>query len=625
MFEPEFALEKAWSRQSKALQPWESQLQRGQVRRVQLLYWKEHCLECAPPDCYYSCTLYEPRQDKRCARFEYGIYPNGSVAGLLGFGADIRFRKWGKLGTELYSAGLSPALHNAGALCDRVCAQVVTALCRLTNPFNLIDRFGLKPRNPQRTGYKAYAYVRDRALELLSTLAGSRDEYDAFVVECLSFEKRTFNLIVEYRESEICSRFALQIKEGKNYHEIVLGRFKGTSNPLRGSLNLYPENDQEVRVAFTWLDFVQKKSVLQARAEVLLPAEKVKCVAWDLDNTMWRGVLIEDGKDIIRLREEAIRLVRALDERGIIQSIISKNDHAEAMDVLRREGLDEYFVYPMINWDPKSENVKRLADALNINVDAVALVDDSPFERAEVKAVIQQCRVYDEKQIPNILTYPEFDMPVTEESRVRRKSYLAEMERERTLKASGGDYESFLRSCRMEMRIFSLIEEAQIIRCLELIQRSNQLNLSTRRYKEEEFRAFLMSHGMLCVGFQCKDRFGDYGIVGFARVDEGSDEPCLLDLVISCRVAQKMVERTLLEWIAVRERQRGYRVLRADFAKTKRNGPLRSVFASLPFEVLEEDDTLIRMQLPLERMNELNDIVKAVVDLTEAGNGTRQR
>src|ERR1043165_3374014 len=106
MFEPEFADSKAGSQQLAGVQTWRSGLRRGDVRRVQLLYWREHCLECAPPECYHTCPLYVARRDKRCARFEYGIYPNPSMDGLLNYGAEIKFRKWAKLGTTVYNAAV---------------------------------------------------------------------------------------------------------------------------------------------------------------------------------------------------------------------------------------------------------------------------------------------------------------------------------------------------------------------------------------------------------------------------------------------------------------------------------------------------------------------------------------
>lgn len=617
MFEPEFQDKRnASSETSGVIQSWQTSLPRGAVKKIQALYWREHCLECAPPECYHSCPLYVPRQDRRCARFKYGIYPNGSLNGLLRYGAEIKFRKWGKLGTVLYGGALSPGVHNLLASCDRLGATAVTIIYRLIRPINLVDLLNIRSKNPQRLGYKIYAYVREKLFSALRSPLGNSPRYDAFVFECFSFESTPFNMLLEYKDSIVRSRLAIEVKPGHNFREIPIGEFNGTSAPLCGMLNLYPENDKEVRVAFTWLDFVKKRDREEHRAvpEVARPAEKVKCVAWDLDNTLWKGILIEDGKKNLVLREEAVRLIRALDERGIIQSVVSKNDQIEALEALKELGLKEYFVYPVINWDPKSINLKRLATALNINEDSLALIDDSPFERAEVKSVLPQCRVYDEQEVGTIPGYPEFNVPVTEESRMRRKSYLAEMERERTFSELGGDYESFLRSCRMEMRIFIPQEKAEITRCLELIQRSNQLNLSTRRYSDTEFGELLKTAGILSVGFQCKDRFGDYGIVGFASLDERSDEPHLVDLVISCRVAQKMVERTLLECLAERSRGKGQRFFNAELVKTKKNGPLRSVIESLPFIVVEDSEGVMRLKLPLDEVNKRNDIVRAVID-----------
>jgi FkbH-like protein len=617
MFEPEFADKRAWSARQRSIQAWRSALPRSNVRKVQLLYWREHCLECAPPDCYYSCPLYVSRQDKRCARFEYGIYPNQSMEGLLPYAAEIKFRKWGKLGTNLYHGGVSPGVHNALSRLDTVMATILSVVYKVITRINPVDLLKIKSPNPQRSGYKIYAYIRERALRAMLAPNDSEGTYDVFVMECFSFENDAFNFILEYEDSEVRSRHAIEIKNGQNYREIPIREFNGTASTLKGTLNIYPENDKQVTVAFTWLDFVKKQSaaVYPEATRGAKPAEKVKCVAWDLDNTLWKGILIEDGKNKIALQEEAVRVIHGLDQRGIIQSVVSKNNQNEAMEVLAQFGLKDYFVYPVINWEPKSANMKRLASALNINVDSIALIDDSAFERAEVKSVLPECRVYSEEEISQILGNSEFDVTITDESRMRRKSYLSEMERDQTFKESGGNYEEFLRSCKMEMRIFVPREEAQIERCLELIQRSNQLNLSTKRYTEHEFLELLKSKHMLCVGFQCKDRFGDYGIVGFASVDEGSGDPRLVDLVISCRVAQKMVERTLIEWLVERGKGMGQRVLNAELVKTKRNGPLRSVFETLPFLIIEENETVVRMKLSFDQMSGRNKIIEAVVQV----------
>lgn len=627
MFEAEFPEQRLRPPAAGTTAPasWRSSLARGEVARVQMLYWREHCLECAPPDCYNTCKLYVARSDRRCARFQYGIFPNPAVTGLQGFGAEIKFRKWGKLGTVLYGGTVSPALHNGIARLDRWSSAVLRGVYRVIRPINICDLLKIKPWNPQRFGYKAFAFAREKLFALASSMAGARQTCDTFVLECFSFEPEEFTLLVEHTDEVVRSRHAIRIKPGHNYREIALKDFNGTANPLRGSVNLCPENDREVRVAFTWLDFVKKKAVAPAAqpekaaparaAPDAKPADKVKCLVWDLDNTVWKGVLIEDGRKNLVLRDGVADLIKALDARGIIQSVVSKNDSTEALEALAGFGLREYFVQPAINWEPKSRNLRRVATALNINVDTLALIDDSPFERAEVASELPQCRVYDEKQVGALLGRPEFDVPVTEESRMRRLSYIAEQARETSFKEAGGDYSEFLRSCRMEMRIFAPREPAHVERCLELIQRSNQLNLSTRRYGEAEFREMLATPGMLCVAFHCQDRFGDYGLVGFASLDERGAEPRLVDLVISCRVAQKMVERTLLEWFAERAKARGHRVIQAELKKTKKNGPLRAVFETLPFTVVEDTAEVARLTLPLEKMDGRNDVVRATVTL----------
>ncbi|MGB8097050.1 MAG: HAD-IIIC family phosphatase, partial [Terracidiphilus sp.] len=332
------------------------------------------------------------------------------------------------------------------------------------------------------------------------------------------------------------------------------------------------------------------------------PAAKVKCVAWDLDNTLWKGTLIEDDANALAARPEALRLIRALDERGIIQTVVSKNNHDEAMDVLTRLGIDQYFLYPALNWGSKSQNLQQIADRLNINIDTFALIDDSPFERNEIATALPMVRVFPEQNLESLLERPEFDVPVTETSRMRRASYQTEIAREGVREQFGSDYLHYLRSCQLKLRVFRPESEAEIERCLELIQRSNQLNLSARRYTREEFCSLLADPGVLCVGFDCTDRFGAYGIVGFSSIRLDRQEPAVQDFVLSCRVAQKHVEHAFYGWLAERMHLQGARRLLVDLVLTKRNSPLVKVFEELPFrrESTDENRVLLAMDLTVK-------------------------
>jgi len=140
----------------------------------------------------------------------------------------------------------------------------------------------------------------------------------------------------------------------------------------------------------------------------------------------------------------------------------------------------------------------------------------------------------------------------------------------------------------LKLRLFVPRDPAQVLRCLELIQRANQLNMSNTRYSADEFDKLLSRPGFLCLALQCEDRFGEYGIVGFASVDESGETPTLRDFVLSCRVAQKKVEHAFIEWLAVREQATGKSELRAAIVRTDRNRQILQVFRDLQFVPMDK-------------------------------------
>jgi FkbH-like protein len=583
MFQIDWAQKGTWGKEAHLIAPHNSQLNREEVRSMALLHWEEHCHECAIPTCYTSCSLYVPRADNKCSRFVYGIYPNPSFKGLFDFGADIRFRRWGKLESQLYGKSVSISHHR---YLDRANRLVSQPLKGAANNAQALPNGGLTV-----IGKTFYSKVRNKYF-VKGASAGEKTAFDAFVLECFSPEDEPFRLVLEYFHRQVKMRQSFDIKPGWNFYTLPAEAFGfGPASPV-GKLTLAPENNAEKRLIFTWLDLVRysesHRTEMRGAPSWPVPAAKVKCVAWDLDNTLWRGILAEDSEAHLEPRAEAVELIKKLDERGIIQTVVSKNNFADAWSVIQRLGLQDYFLYPAINWQPKSSNLKDIAEKLNLNADAFALIDDSPFERAEVEAALPQVRVYCETQLDALLSYKEFDVPVSESSKKRRFSYLTEIKREQEKEAFGGDYEAFLRSCGMKLRLFTPCEDRHILRCLELIQRANQLNLSNTRYSEEEFRELLARPGFLCIAMDCEDRFGAYGIVGFASVDETGAQPILRDLVLSCRVAQKRVEHTFVQWLAGRARVSGAASLRAEMIRTERNQPIVQVFDDLRFRSLSE-------------------------------------
>jgi FkbH-like protein len=604
MFQTDWANAALWQNEVAAQPFGERLLHRQQVDKVMLLHWQEHCIECAVPQCYSTCALYVARADKKCARFVYGIQPNANFEGLLDFGADIRFRRWGKLETVLSDRVAGPDQVLWMSRLDAGVTKAVSAASKL-----------LVQLSPQRRLHGTLGLARDH---WLSGGAPVDNVFDHFVLECYSPEPTNFHLIFEHWDDKLRYRCAFDIYPGLNCY----GLPAKTLGPgrLSGKLLLYPENDLECRVIFTWLDLVK----LKKGQSIQLPAvghkrpkpSKLKCIVWDLDNTLWTGILSEETNGV-NLRADAKALIEEFDRRGLLQSVVSKNNFNEAWNLISTLGLEGYFLYPEINWDPKSANMVRIAANLNIGTDTLALIDDSDFEKAEVRSAHPEIRTYSADNLTALLDLSDFDVPVTDFSSARRLSYFTEMKRDREREAFP-DYEEFLRSCDMALRIFVPDEPAIRYRCFELMQRANQLNLSGRRRTEQEIKTLFETPGVLCLALDCKDKYGAYGTVGFAIVDEREESPVLRDFVLSCRVAQKRVERTFIEWLAVREFGLGHRLLRAEFVETERNAPMRSALDCLPFRLSKEDGKQAFLELQLDGAIRVGGILTLQSALTDA-------
>jgi FkbH-like protein len=306
----------------------------------------------------------------------------------------------------------------------------------------------------------------------------------------------------------------------------------------------------------------------------------VKCVVWDLDNTLWEGILVEDGPEKLRLKNGIREIIEELDQRGILLSIASKNNHSEAMQVLKSWNLEEYFLLPQINWNPKSEAVTAIAKGLNIGVDTLLFIDDSAFEREQVHAVLPTVQMLDAREYQSLLSLPALSVPVTEEGSNRRKMYKIEHERQKTAEGFGQDYLSFLRHCAIRVALRPMDQE-NLERVHELTQRTNQMNFSGNRYDRTQLTEILKTPHLETYVINCDDKFGSYGVVGFAIVD--NREPRLTDLMFSCRVQSKRVEHACLSYIIRKCTSNARPNFHANYRKTPRNAPSGKVFADIGF------------------------------------------
>ena len=323
------------------------------------------------------------------------------------------------------------------------------------------------------------------------------------------------------------------------------------------------------------------------------PQQVIKCVVWDLDNTLWPGIAAEEPEDILPEPDpHMLQIIDTLEARGIVSSVASRNDPSLGKQLLAQPALTNRIVAPQVGWEPKSGAVRRIAERLNIGLDAMVFVDDSPFERAEVAYMLPQVRVMSPDGIQTALDTPTFTpQEVTGEARRRAEMYRAEEQRRSAEETFAGNRADFLRQCEMRLSIAPATLD-DLPRIAELVERTHQLNSTGRRYTYDELRERLESRRWLVPVARLVDRFGDYGLIGAALVDREPPGPreigvWLAELVmLSCRVEGRGIPAALLTRIMYQARDAGMGALRAAYRVDERNLPMRLLFRQMGFEVI---------------------------------------
>ncbi|MEP3421305.1 MAG: HAD-IIIC family phosphatase [Erythrobacter sp.] len=323
--------------------------------------------------------------------------------------------------------------------------------------------------------------------------------------------------------------------------------------PFLVQLTSFDERTPEIIVGT--LDFVWKEQALSSaeaansakavrRSAEIAALPKAKCVVFDLDNTLWDGVLLEGD---VTLRPGVKELFEWLDERGILISIASKNAESDALDQLREEGLDHFLLHPQIGWEPKSITVARIASMIDIGTDTLLFVDDNPFERAQVAEAVPSIEAVPETILPDLRDHPRLSGGVTPESKNRRAMYQQAAVREQAAEEFS-DYHRFLADCQIVLEIRP-DQESDFERIAELVQRTNQLNFSGRKYDRVAITGILSDPDQERFVVVASDRFGSYGTVGFCLASRDGKTITIDDFMLSCRVQGKYVEQALFAYL----------------------------------------------------------------------------
>ncbi|WP_338848365.1 HAD-IIIC family phosphatase [Massilia sp. W12] len=299
-----------------------------------------------------------------------------------------------------------------------------------------------------------------------------------------------------------------------------------------------------------------------------LAGKPVKCVVWDLDHTLWDGILAEG--DDVQLKPGILEILRTLDQRGILHSIASKNSHEDAWARLQALDVAQYFLYPQISWNAKSQGVAQIQKDLNIGIDTFFFIDDQPFERDEVKAAHPQVRVFDSAHYRQMCELECLNpAQISDDAARRRFMYLEDMARKQDEDSFSGTPEAFLATLDMEFTI-ALAEEADLLRAEELTVRTNQLNSTGVTYDSEQLRALMHSPDHSLLICELTDRYGSYGKIGLCLVQHQEQYDHIMLLLMSCRIVSRGVGGVLLTYL-MKQAQAAGRRLRADFRRTERN------------------------------------------------------
>ncbi len=354
--------------------------------------------------------------------------------------------------------------------------------------------------------------------------------------------------------------------------------------------------DHLIHMAREWMRFL-----------VPLTGRTCKALVVDLDNTLWGGIIGEDGMAGIKVGAEypgaafqaLQRVLLDLSRKGILLGICSKNNLDDAMEALEKHpGMlvrPKDFAAMRINWGDKSQNLREIAQELNIGIDSLAFLDDNPFEREQVRAELPEITVIDIPASPQEYAAAVRDCPVFErltlsaEDQQRTAMYAEQRQRSDT-EHKFQSKEDFFRYLAQEADL-DPVTDLTLARVAQLTQKTNQFNVTTRRYSEAQIAEMAKRPDWYIFSIKVRDRFGDHGLVGVA-ITHDEAEQCEIDtFLLSCRVIGRTVETALLAHIAKSTAERGCKRLVGWFLPTKKNAPARDFYQQHGFVREQSSDT----------------------------------
>ena len=357
------------------------------------------------------------------------------------------------------------------------------------------------------------------------------------------------------------------------------------------------------------IDFFKAYSRLVKPFIMSANGKSKKAIIFDCDNTLWNGILGEDGFENIDMSahsksgiifHEIQSLALALNKQGILIALCSKNNLADVEEVIKNHSdmqiREEHITIKKINWTDKATNIRQIAKELNIGLDSIVFVDDSPFEINLIKEQLPEVTLL---QVPEKLyEYPQmlrsnlglfYNLSLTKEDLVKSKIYKQQSEREE-LKSSFSNIEEYLASLELKINIFE-DDNSLISRMAQMTQKTNQFNLTTKRYTETDIEIFVNSNTSKVFAWSISDKFGDNGITGLCIFKLNDNHAEIDTFLMSCRIIGRNIEFSVIDFIIDNLKKLNIDTITAKYIQTAKNAQVADFYKKCSFDVLVETIT----------------------------------
>lgn len=340
-----------------------------------------------------------------------------------------------------------------------------------------------------------------------------------------------------------------------------------------------------------------------------------KALIFDCDNTLWKGILGEDGFEKIKMYKEIQYLAIQLSKKGVIIGLCSKNNPQDVDEVLEKHPKmilrDENIVIKKVNWEDKATNLKSIAKELNIGLDSIVFIDDSDFEVNLIKEELPMIEVF---QVPN--KEYEYAMMIrdilnlfynpkeTKEDLEKVKMYKTQIKRAKE-EENITDIEEYLKGLGLNITYF-IDDISQADRISQMTQKTNQFNLTTKRYTKIDIETFINNKNMSVISISVNDKFGDSGIVGLAILEFKNDLAIIDTFLMSCRVLGRNIEYRFMDIIFDILKDKSISKVNSVYIKTLKNDQVSDLYDRYGFEVLEKDENLTKYRMLVKNYKDKN-------------------